>query len=319
MADIGEGKFRYEISGFNWGNLPEGWYYKEAVSVAVDSTDQVYVFSRGNHPVIVFDTAGNVLRSWGEGQFTNPHGITVASDDTVWCVDSGDHSIRRYSSEGRLITTLNERHVSSAPMCGKPFCKPTRVAIDPRNDEILVADGYGNACVHRFSADGMRLIGSFGRPGTDSGAFNVVHDIAVDEEGLIYIADRENHRVQVFSPQGCLVGKWGNLSKSAAVHLSGDEVFVGEYYCGSRLISGVVRDLGPRISVLDRQGEVLARLGRESYGDDPGRFYAPHCLATDSVGDLYVAEVSYSEFGYEIEPPRELRSLQKLVRTSPIH
>lgn len=316
MAFVGEGEYRYEMSGLNWGSLPRDWSYREAVSVAVDSTDQIYVFCRGDHPVIVFNTDGTFLRSWGEGQFTNPHGITVAPDDTVWCVDTGDHSIRRFDNDGRLITTLNERYVSSEPMSGRPFCKPTRVAIDSRNEEILVADGYGNACVHRFSADGARLLGTFGTSGTEAGAFNVVHDLMVDKEGMIYVADRENHRIQVFGPSGDFLFKWDGLSRSAAVHLTGDLVFVGEYYGGSPAIGNVVRDLGPRVSVLDRQGRLLARLSRESYGDEPGRFYAPHCIATDSFGDLYVAEVSYAEFGRNMKPPRELRSLQKLVRVA---
>ena len=316
MPILGEHAYRYESSGRNWGTLPDGWSYREAVSVDVDSKDQIYVFNRGDHPVIVFDTAGNLLRSWGEGDFTCPHGLTVAPDDTVWCVDNRDHSIRSYTSDGKLLATLNEPNAHAAPMSGTPFCNPTRVAIDPRNGEILVADGYGNARVHRYSADGKRLLSSFGRSGTEPGAFNIVHDIAVDEDGLIYIADRENRRIQVFSPQGDLVAKWGDLSRAAAIHLSGDAVFVGEYYGGTSGIGDVARDLGPRISVLDRQGGLLARLGRESYGDAPGRFYAPHAIATDSAGDLYVAEVSYAEFGSKSQPPRELRSMQKLTKRS---
>lgn len=314
MPVIGENEYCYEATAHNWGVLPERWSYREAVSVAVDSKDHIYVFNRGEHPVIVFDTDGNLLRSWGEGAFSSPHGITVAPDDTVWCVDNLDHSIRRFSPAGTLLGTLNEQYVSSSPMSGNPFCMPTRVAIDSRNGELLVADGYGNARVHRYCPDGKQLLSSFGRPGTDPAAFNVVHDIDVDQDGLIYIADRENHRIQVFTPEGGLLAKWGDLSRAAAVHLCGEAVFVGEYYGGSPLIGDTARDLGPRITVLDRQGNLLARIGRDSYGDAPGRFYAPHAIATDSAQDLYVAEVSYTEFGGKLDFPRELRSLQKLVR-----
>ena len=134
MAILGSGNYKYQVSGENWGNLPEGWFYKEATSVDVDSKDNVYVFNRGNHPMIVFDTDGNVVRSWGHGSiFTNPHAVTIAPDDTVWCVDNVDHSIRQFTPEGKLIMTLNEPYQHSPAMSGKPFCSPTRVAIDLRN------------------------------------------------------------------------------------------------------------------------------------------------------------------------------------------
>ncbi len=72
---IGENGFNYWVSGENWGQLPEGWFYREGTAVAVDSKDQVYVFNRGTIPMIVFDTDGNPLRTWGDGIFTNPHGL----------------------------------------------------------------------------------------------------------------------------------------------------------------------------------------------------------------------------------------------------
>lgn len=319
MAKLGSGEFTYEVSGENWGNLPEGWFYKEATSVDVDSKDNVYVFNRGNHPVIVFDSEGNVVRTWGEdGVFTNPHAVTIAPDDTVWCVDNFDHSIRQFTPEGRPLLTLNERKQHSPTMSGDPFCRPTRVAIDPRNGEILVSDGYGNARVHRYTPDGKQLIQSFGSPGTDPGAFNLVHDIAVDADGMIYIADRENRRIQVFDPKGDVQACWYGFSRSAAIHLAGGIAYVGEYYAGGGE-SGSYRNaghLGPRVSVTNMEGSILARLGEEPFGDKPGRFYAPHGLSTDSEGNIYVAEVSFAEYGRLMDPPTELRSMQKLVKVS---
>jgi len=317
MALLGEGEYTYEATDGDWGRLPQGWFYREATSVAVDSEDRVYVFNRGNHPMIVFDPEGNVLRAWGEGVFLNPHSVTVAPDDTVWCVDNQDHSIRQFSPEGRLLRTLNEPGRCAPAMSGRPVCGPTRVAIDPRNGEILVADGYGNARVHRFSPDGRRLLASWGESGTAPGQFNIVHDIDIDPEGRIYIADRENRRVQVFDPQGRLEARWGDFSRAAAVHVakSGKRlVFVGEYFGGGTEAYATARRLGPRLSILDGNGRMLARLGDESYGEAPGRFWAPHAIALDSRGDIYVAEVSFAEFGSKMDPPHELRSMQKLMR-----
>lgn len=316
MAVIGQGGFRYEVSGDGWGNLPEGWYLREATSVDVDSAGRVYVFNRGNHPVIIFDGEGNPIRSWGEGIFSNPHGITVDPEGNVWCVDNADHSIRKFTPEGKLLLTLSERGRSSAPMSGRPFNGPTRVAIDPRNGEILVADGYGNARVHRFTPDGRTLVCSWGESGTEPGQFNIVHDIDVDREGLVYVADRENRRIQVFSPGGELLARWPDFSRTAAVHVSrwGKQlVLVGEYFGGGVEAYTTAMRLGPRVSILGGEGRLYARLGEMSYGDEPGRFYAPHCVAEDPQGNIYVAEVSYTEYGKNMVPPRELRSLQKLV------
>jgi DNA-binding beta-propeller fold protein YncE len=316
MAVLGNNTYSYRATGENWGNLPEGWHLREATSVDVDKEGHVYVFNRGNHPVIVFDAEGNVLRSWGEGIFTNPHGITASPDGSIWCVDNSDHSIRKFTPEGKLLSTLSEPHMQSPPMSGRPFNGPTRVAIDPRNGEILVADGYGNARVHRFSPDGKRLLLSWGEPGTDPGCFNIVHDIGVDRDGLIYIADRENRRIQVFSPRGRFEARWTDFSRAAAVHVSRGEnqlVFVGEYFGGGIEAYHQAMHLGPRISILDTEGRLLARLGEQSFGEEPGRFFAPHSVATDPKGNVFVAEVSYTEFGRHMNPPRELRSLQKLV------
>ena len=121
---LGEGDFRYEVSGSNWGNLPEGWIYKEATAVAVDSRDNIYVFNRGTCPMIVFDREGNIVRTWGDGVFKNPHGVTIAPDDTVFCVDNGDGTVRKFTPEGKLLMTLGTPNQPTPKMSGKPFSVP---------------------------------------------------------------------------------------------------------------------------------------------------------------------------------------------------
>jgi hypothetical protein len=90
-------------------------------------------------------------------------------------------------------------------------------------------------------------------------------------------------------------------------------IYIGEYFCGIGS-NDIGTDLGPRVTVMDTNGNVLARIGRDSYGDQIGRFYSPHGIALDSKGDIYVAEVSWSDYGRHMEPPRELRSMQKLTK-----
>ena len=90
-------------------------------------------------------------------------------------------------------------------------------------------------------------------------------------------------------------------------------IYIGEYFCGIGS-NDIGTDLGPRVTVMDTDGNVLARIGRDSYGDQIGRFYSPHGIALDSKGDIYVAEVSWSDYGRHIDPPRESRALPNLTR-----
>ena len=313
MALLGSGSLSYEVSGEDWGNLPEGWTYKEATAVAVDSKDNVYVFNRGTQPMVVFDRDGNFLRAWGGDIFTLAHGVSVGPDDSIYCADSGDHTGRKMSPEGEVLLTLGTKGEPAPPMSGRPLCRPTHLAVDRRNGDLFVSDGYSNARVHHYTPDG-ELVGSWGESGTGPGQMNIVHNIAIDDEGWIYVADRENRRIQVFDTEGNLEAQWANLSRAATVCVDHQGlVYVGEYYAG--IGSNVLgTDLGPRVTIFDTQGNVQAKLGRKSYGDQPGRFYAPHGISVDSRGDIYVAEVSWAEYGMHMDPPKVLRSLQKLVK-----
>jgi DNA-binding beta-propeller fold protein YncE len=316
---LGEGDFRYELSGTNWGNLPEGWVYKEATAVAVDTNDRIYVFNRGTSPMIVFDTDGNMVDHWGEGIFQNPHGVSVANDGNLWCVDNGDSTVRKMSPSGEVLMTLGEAGKPSPKMSGVPFSVPTHVAVDPTNGDFYVADGYSNASVHKFN-EGGELISTWGESGTDPGQFNIVHNIATDSDGMVYVADRENHRVQKFSPDGEFQMQVVNMSRAAAIYIdtrgAEDLIYIGEYFSGIAS-NDVGTNLGPRVTVLKTNGDRVARVGTEPYGSQSGRFYSPHGIAVDSKGDIYVAEVSHSDYGrgWNLEHEHgELRSMQKLVK-----
>jgi DNA-binding beta-propeller fold protein YncE len=297
-----------------WGALPEGWRFVEATSVAVDRRDQVHVFNRGPHPVIVFDRDGAFLRSWGEGQFSRPHGITIGPDDTLWLTDDGNHTIRQFTAEGKLLLTIGEAGRPADPYSGRPFNRPTHVALCPRTGDLYVSDGYGNSRVHKYDPRGRHLL-SWGEPGTDPGCFNVPHNIATDADGLVYVADRENHRVQVFDGRGRYQAQLVNLHRPCG--LLADPRHGGRLYVGELpthlAVNAAVPNLGARVSILSLTGDLIGRVGDRFPGEGPGQFIAPHGVAVDSRGDLYVAEVSYTAKGRHETPPREIRSLQKLA------
>jgi DNA-binding beta-propeller fold protein YncE len=298
-----------------WGQLPEGWSFVEATAVAVDSRDQVYVYNRGAHPVIVFDRHGNFLRSWGEGLTSRAHGITIGPDDSVWLTDDGNHTIRQFTAEGRLLLTLGDPDRPSPPHSGKPFNRPTHVALCPRTGDVYISDGYGNSRVHKYDPRG-RLLFSWGEPGTDPGCFNIPHNLATDAEGLVYVADRENHRVQVFDAKGRYQDQLNNLHRPCALYIdraNGGRIFVGELPT-HLAVNAAVPNIGARVSILTLKGDVLARVGGRFAGEGPGEFIAPHGVVMDSRGDFYVAEVAFTAKGRHEQPPREIRSLQKFSR-----
>jgi len=314
-TSLGSGEFAYEVL-VDWARLPEGGSFHEVADVAVDSQDRIYVFNRGKHPMIVFDREGNFLASWGEGLFTRPHGVTLGPDDTLFCVDDGDHTVRKCTLDGKVLIVLGTPGQAAPFQSGQPFNRPTKVAFDPRTGDIYVADGYGNSRVHKYTPDGKLLL-SWGTCGTDPGEFNLVHSVCTDREGHVYIADRESHRIQIFDSNGNYLTQWNNLHRPCGLHIDkGQQLcYVGEL-ASQLAVNEAYPNLGPRVSIYDLEGKRLARLGDIRPGEEPGQFIAPHGIAVDSRGDIYVGEVSWSAVGRELDPPRELRSFRKLVKTA---
>ena len=212
---LGSGEHRYKVIE-NWAKLPDGWEFKDVGAVAVDSKDQVYVFNRGEHPMMVFDREGNFLRSWGEGQYPRAHGLHIDVDDTLYLTDDGAHVVRKCTTDGKVLLELGTPGKPTPYMSGTPFHRCTHTALSPKG-EIYVSDGYGNSKVHKYSPDG-KLLMSWGEPGTDPGQFNIVHNIVTDAEGWVYVADRENHRVQVFDGNGKYEAQWNNMHRPCGLY-----------------------------------------------------------------------------------------------------
>jgi DNA-binding beta-propeller fold protein YncE len=317
---LGTGGYRYRVAE-GWGELPPGYTYGDSAAVCVDSKDNVYVFTRGAHPVIVFDRDGKFLRSWGEDiGFVHAHGAAIGPDDLLYLTDDFGQTVRKCAPDGKVLMMIGTPKVAAPPFSGKPFNRCTHTALSPAAD-IYVSDGYRNAAVHKYSPDGKLLL-SWGEPGTGPGQFNLVHNIACDDDGWVYVADRENHRVQVFDGNGKYETQWNNLARPCGLFVTRGKnpiAVIGEL--GPESVATLTREapnLGPRVSIVSAQGEVLAHLGSAPLGEAPGQFIAPHGIALDSLGDIYVAEVAntYWPVLFGKKPDHELRSFQKLVRVS---
>jgi NHL repeat len=314
---LGSGGYRYEVVD-HWAKLPPGREFNaDVAAVGVDRQDRVYAFNRGQHPMVVFDRDGNFLRSWGEGLFHRAHGVHMAPDDTLWLTDDGDHTVRHCTLEGKVLATIGVPGAPRPYMSGEAFHRCTHTALSPAGD-LYVSDGYGNARVHKFSPDGRPLL-SWGEPGTDPGQFNIPHNICCDADGWVYVADRENHRVQVFDGGGRYEAQWNNMHRPSGLFLERSphpRFYVGEIG-GGLGVNYDMPNIGPRISIYDTHGKNLARLGHRPAGLEPGQFMSPHGLAVDSRGDIYVGEVSFTNWrnrhGQQPHPPG-LRSLQKLIK-----
>ena len=315
---LGSGEHRYRVVQ-DWAKLPEGWEFKDAAAVAVDSKDRVYVFNRGEHPMMVFDREGTFLKSWGEGMFPHAHGLHIDANDILYCTDDLGHFVRKCTTDGKVLMELGVPGKPTPYMSGEPFHRCTHTALSPKG-EIYVADGYGNACVHKYSPDG-KLLKSWGEPGTDPGQFNIVHNIVTDAEGWVYVADRENHRVQVFDGNGRYETQWTNMHRPCGLYCCQKgarlEFIIGEL--GAAMpVNLKYKNIGPRLSIVDETGKLISRLGGEDgAGIEVGKFMAPHGLAMDSHGAIYVGEVAYTNWPQSFPGqtmPRPLRSLQKLER-----
>ena len=281
-----------------WPQLPAGEILGQATGVGVDSKQDVWVFHRAgrewsdpmpeqaiDRPTIVqFDgRTGKRLRSWGANSFVMPHGLTIDGADNVWVTDVGTHQVFKYSPTGRLLMTLGERRVSGSDRTH--FNLPTDVAV-LRDGSFYVSDGYQNTRVVKFSSDGKYQF-EWGKKGGGPGEFDLPHGIALDAAGRVYVADRSNARVQIFTPTGEYVSEWKGPAfgrpYSVAIAAMNRAVVVDG---GDQPESGADRSGAVFVNL---EGRPLNRFGR--FGNQDGQFRLAHDVAVDRAGKIYVVDV----------------------------
>lgn len=311
-----------------WQHSPQDYQGTEVSAVAVDSQDRVFVFNRGTEPVIVYDRHGKRLAAWGADVIVHAHGITIGAADAVYCTDDFDHTVRKFTPDGKLLMTLgtsgqpSETGATSIDFrtiqrSGPPFYFPTNVALSPLG-EIYVSDGYGNARVHKFTSDG-KLLFSWGEPGTGPGQFRIPHGIAVAPDGRVFVADRENSRLQIFDSDGKFLSEWTGIARPCQVAFDSHGIlYVAELGYRAGMWAGTSPPspdaTGGRISIFDLDGKLLSQFGGGENPEAPGDFFAPHDIRVDSRGDIYVAEVVMSAGGKRGLVSPACHTLQKFVR-----
>ena len=278
MTTVGTGKYTYTLVQ-DWAKLPAGQSFGTVSAVATDSQDRVYVFQRAEPPVVVFDRDGSFLSSWGNGNFVSPHGLFIA-DDIIYLTDREGSVAMKYTLDGKPLQIIGTHGVYSdtgteetgtvVPRSAGPFNYLTEMVPAPSGD-LYISDGYRSARVHRFSAAG-ELISSWGEPGKGGpNEFHLPHSLMVGQDGRIYLCDRENSRIQVFSQDGEYIAMWTDMNRPLDISQDNEGIF----YISERAENGTP----PQISVLDGEGNVLARW--------PSR--SAHGSWVDAHGDIYLA------------------------------
>lgn len=278
----------------NWPRKPLRFPFDALSGLAVDKDDQVYVFTRTVPPVQVFDREGHFLRSWGDEHIGMAHHIKIGPDGNVWLADIGHHQVMKFTPEGKLLFALGTKDAAGEDE--DHFNQPTDMAITPAGD-IFVTDGYGNNRVVHFDKNG-RYVKSWGKLGVAPGEFSLPHAIAVDSKGRLYVADRNNVRIQVFDQSGKLLDVWNDRLVPWGFWVTKeDEIWaVGSSPMPWRP-TDIVLGCPPKDQVFmkfDSTGRAL-QVWSVPKGEDgheqPGDCNWVHCIALDSQGSIYVGDI----------------------------
>ncbi len=287
-----------------WAPLPDGraWGSTSLVEVSPDG-ETIWAVDRCGENTCVghddldvvfqFDKDGNMLKRWGAGMFVWPHGIDVDDDGNVWVADArGEgnrgHQVIKFSSDGDVLMRLGTAGVAGRTQ--STFDQPNDVLVAP-NGDIFVGDGHpanGNNRIVKFSSDGTYLM-SWGETGSEPGQFRTPHALAMDSQGLLYVGDRSNRRIQVFEQDGTFVRDFYNFGRASGVAIDGDDnIYVADSESNYRRNGGFKR--GIRVANL-RDLRIFAFIPDPEPDQDNSGTSAAEGVAVDNEGNVYGAEV----------------------------
>jgi sugar lactone lactonase YvrE len=261
--------------------LPEGVTMGATAAVAFDANGHLWVLTRGAVAFFEFDDKGTYLRSFGDKLFTRAHGLRIDRDGSLWAGDVGAHTVRKFSRDGQVLLTIGtagEAGEWNEATGSHKLNQPNDVAVAD-NGDVFIVEGHtpgpkGDARVLKFDKTG-RFLTQWGGKGTAPGQFEVAHGIAIDAKGLLWVADRENQRIQLFDQKGTYVREMKYAGLPCAMDIGRQYVYMVNGFAGQ-----VVR--------MDLAGKVLAVVGRPGKG--PGEFGEAHFIAVSPKQEIYVAD-----------------------------
>jgi len=259
----------------DWPRLPSGWRLGQVAGVAVDAEGRYYVYHRGEEapPLICFNREGEYLLSWGEDAYVRPHMVKCDEDGNIWLIDDGGHILYLYTPDGELLKTLGTKEVPGED--GSHFNRPTDIAFGLRG-RFYVSDGYGNSRIARFDRD-LNFLGQWGSEGDMEGQFILPHAITTDAEGLVYVADRNRWRVQIFNPEGRFLRQWTHIGKPFGIVYKEEGCL---YICDGT---------NARVTKVARSGIVKGFFGVP--GSEVGQLSTAHDIAVAPNGDILLAHL----------------------------
>jgi DNA-binding beta-propeller fold protein YncE len=260
----------------SWPEKPERFEWAQMPGITLDDQDQVYIFTRSSPAVQVYKTDGTFVRAWDSGDPNGAHFIRIDPEGNVWAANYIEHVIRKHSPDGKVLLTLGQVGVTGADR--GHFDKPTDIAVLPTGD-IFVTDGYGNRRVVQFDAKG-KYVKEWGEEGNQPGQFALPHSIVADSKGWLYVADRENARIQVFDTKGKLLAVWENVITPWGLWLTKEHI--------------VLPPPDQMLMKLNLKGEVLLRVPLSKTPVPPGKpgeLDWVHGIAVDSKGNFYLGDI----------------------------
>ncbi len=296
----------------DWPHYPDDVSRKGWVSgLAIDEEDQVWFFKKGPDPVQVYTADGEFVRTWGKDMFVNPHHLRIDHEGNIWVADFGLHVVQKFTPEGELLQTLGVK--GEAGEDETHFNMPTDMAITKSGD-IFITDGYGNRRIVHLDSEG-NFIKAWGEYGSAPGQFVLPHAIVLDEDGNLYVADRNSGRIQVFDQEGQFLDQWSGVLMPWGLSISDD----GDLWvCGSSPHWWKRNEAYPEYKDqlflrftpkgrVDRMWTIpLGDIGEDKDNPDtsrlkPGEAVGVHCIAEDSQGNVYIGDI-YGERAQKFVP-----------------